>query len=189
MKAFEKTDRRDEYTARWILRPRQDDRRQRIHQSQENGKDIENGGVIMEKQFLESYTGQTTDELIALKDKYRIDSLVLAFEQAIQNKEDSDLSEPERHILAIEAMEREVNNGGWEQFFGNTENEFDESLPQALDAIGCPNTAQLSREAIDASRYGADLEDFDVRYYALSESIVDRLFEYISANADAIKLD
>jgi hypothetical protein len=147
------------------------------------------GGVIMEKQFLESFTGQTTDELIALKDKYRIDSLILAFEQAIQNKEDSDLSEPERHILAIEAMEREVNNGGWEQFFGNTENEFDESLPQALDAIGCPNTAQLSREAIDASRDGADLEDFDVRYYALSESIEDRLFEYISANADAIKLD
>jgi hypothetical protein len=32
--------------------------------------------------FLESYAGQSTEELLALEGKYRIDSLVLAFEQA-----------------------------------------------------------------------------------------------------------
>lgn len=142
----------------------------------------------MDKQFLNSYTGQTTAELIALKNEYRIDSLVLAFEQAIQEKPESELSEPERYVLAIEAMEREVNNGGWEQFFDNTENEFNNLLPNALDAIGCPNTAQLARAAIDANHSGTDLDDLDDKYYALSESIEDKLFEYIEANAGAITL-
>ena len=49
----------------------------------------------MEKQFLDNYSGQTTDELIALKDKYRIDSLVLAFEHAIHKKSESELLETE----------------------------------------------------------------------------------------------
>lgn len=143
----------------------------------------------MDKQFLDNYSGQTTDELIAMKDKYRIDSLVLAFEQAIQEKSESELSEPERYILAIEAMEREVNNGGWEQFFENTDNEYNDSLLVALEAIGCQQTAQLSREAIDASHSGSDLDDFDDKYYGLSESIEDKLFEYIEKNAAEIKLN
>ena len=32
-----------------------------------------------EKKFLESYAGQTVDQLIALASDYRVDSLVLAF--------------------------------------------------------------------------------------------------------------
>jgi len=143
----------------------------------------------MEKQFLGSYGGQTTDQLIGLKEKYRIDSLILAFEEAIQRKREDDLSDPERYVLAIEAMEREVNNGGWEQFFDNTENEFDATLPKALDAIGCHKTAQLSREALEASRQAKDLEDFDRRYYAESEPIADKLFEYIETNADSVRLN
>ena len=143
----------------------------------------------MEKEFLDNYSGQTTDELIAMKEEYRIDSLVLAFEQAIQEKSESELSERERYILAIEAMEREVNNGGWQQFFENTDNEYNDSLPVALDAIGCPETAQLAREAIDANHLGSDLDDFDAKYYALTESIEVKLFEYIEKNAAEIKLN
>jgi len=142
----------------------------------------------MEKPFLDNYSGQTTEELIALKDEYRIDSLVLAFHYAIYSKIDLNLSEPERYILAIEAMEREVNNGGWGQFFENTENEYNDILPVALDAISCPETAQLAREAIDTSHAEGDLDDLDDKYYGLSESIEDRLFEYIEKNAAEIKL-
>jgi hypothetical protein len=40
----------------------------------------------MSEAFLESYGGQSTEELLALAGKYRIDSLVLALEQAIQQK-------------------------------------------------------------------------------------------------------
>jgi len=58
-----------------------------------------------------------------LEGKYRIDSLVLAFEQAISRKAaragDRRLANEERVRLAVEALEREVNNGGYDQFFLN----------------------------------------------------------------------
>ena len=63
----------------------------------------------MSKPFLESYGGQTIQQLIAMKDSHRIDSLVLAVEQALGSKPESELSEQERVVLAVEAMEREVN--------------------------------------------------------------------------------
>ncbi len=66
-------------------------------------------------QWLDRYSGETVDELLALEGKYRIDSLVLAFEQAIDQKAarvgGEYLTDVERIILAVEALEREVNNG------------------------------------------------------------------------------
>jgi hypothetical protein len=38
--------------------------------------------------WLDEYSGQTTHELIALQREYRTDSLVLAFEQALDQKVD-----------------------------------------------------------------------------------------------------
>lgn len=73
----------------------------------------------MSKLFLEGYEGQTLQQLIAMKENYRIDSLVLAIEQALNAKPDTELSNAERVVLAIEALEREVNNGGYHQFFIN----------------------------------------------------------------------
>jgi len=78
----------------------------------------------MSKTFLEGYGGQAIAQLIAMKDSHRVDSLVLAVEQALGGKRAEDLSEPERVVLAVEAMEREVNNGGYEQFFFNSSREF-----------------------------------------------------------------
>ena len=54
--------------------------------------------------FLDAYGGQSTDELIALESEYRIDSLVLAFESAIDAK--AKHSKPERVVLAVEALAR-----------------------------------------------------------------------------------
>jgi hypothetical protein len=141
-----------------------------------------------ESAFLDHYGGQTTTELLALSSEYRIDSLILAFEEALRSKPEAALSKPERYVLAVEAMEREVNNGGWDQFFLNTANEFDAILSVALEAIGCPDTALISREALEAYRAGRDLQVFDDRYYSSRESIEDKLFAYIAANADAINL-
>ncbi len=74
-------------------------------------------------QWLDGYNGESVDELIALEGKYRTDSLVLAFEQAMDQKEarvgEDKLTAEEHVILAVEALEREVNNGGYEQFFLN----------------------------------------------------------------------
>lgn len=162
--------------------------------------------------WLDSYTGQTTDELIQLESEYRIDSLVLAFEQAVDQKaarlgEDA-ISEEERFILAVEALEREVNNGGYGQFFLNSSNEYAAVIVDALDRIDCPNTARITRAAIDALAVDGDptsevvenairednprrdklLGELDDQYYRNDEEIADRLFAFIKANRDRIVL-
>src|SRR5687768_7468462 len=98
------------------------------------------------------YKGQTTDELLALGDQYRIDSLVLAFEQGILQKVDAPISDEERVVLAVEGLEREVNNGGYSQFFLNSSNEYVDVIEQALRDIGCPETADITRDAVAALR-------------------------------------
>ena len=103
--------------------------------------------------FLERYGGQTTEELIALEGQYRTDSLVAAFEEAVQRRAEqigtARLTEAERTVLAVEAIEREVNNGGYDQFFANTP-ELAPIAVAALSRIGCQKTAALTQRAIDA---------------------------------------
>ncbi len=111
------------------------------------------GDKNMELQWFEKYDGQRTDELIALENKFRKDSLVSAFERAVWQKEErlgaDKLSDEERIILAVESLEREVNNGGYLQFFVNTP-EFVPMIVEALHSIGSSETAKLTQKAIDA---------------------------------------
>src|SRR2546421_12023246 len=89
---------------------------------------IEREPPMSELQWLDGYSGQTVQQLIALERDYRIDSLVLAFEQAMDQKAArvgyENLTDAERTILAVEALEREVNNGGYGQFFVNSSREY-----------------------------------------------------------------
>src|SRR5215472_14129753 len=104
--------------------------------------------------WLDGYSGQTIDQLVALEGEYRIDSLVTAFHEALDQKAARDgeesLSGEERVVLAIEALEREVNNGGFRQFFENSSQEYAPMIVQALERIGCARTAAITQEAIDA---------------------------------------
>ena len=162
--------------------------------------------------FLEAYAGQTTDELIALEGQYRVDSIVAAFEEALLRQEDrlgaDALTTAEWTILAIEAMEREVNNGGYDQFFRNSSREHAAILVEALRSIRCPQVADISRRAIDAlqldgpptpdrieaaldeDRGGRDAElgALDDEYYAAGEDIAGNLFAFIRQHADQIRL-
>ena len=156
--------------------------------------------------FLESWTGQSTDQLLALEGKYRTDSLVLAFEGALLGRS-GELTDEESYVVAVEALEREVNNGGYSQFFLNSSGEYADVIEAALRAIGCPKTADITREAIDAIG-GADLgaselsdraanadddlraqlEECDAHYFSNDEPIADRLFEWIRANRTSIRV-
>jgi hypothetical protein len=159
--------------------------------------------------WLDAYAGQTTERLLALEGEYRIDSLVLAFEQAIQHKAESrPISKQERYVLAVEALEREVNNGGYSQFFLNSSHDFIDVIDEALVAIGCPKTADLTRRAIQAldipdgvtgekaeAVIVADdetvreaLEACDAGYYDNDEPIADRLFAWIKSNKDLVRV-
>ena len=159
--------------------------------------------------FLEAFGGQSTDELIALESEYRIDSLVLAIESGLDAK--TEHSKPERVVLAVEAIEREVNNGGFKQFFVNSSLEYTKDIVEAFQLIGCPVTAELCRraiellgvedltdlDAIEEASYEVDDDEarneqfnaLDSEYYeGAEEPIAVKLFEYIKQNRNDITL-
>jgi hypothetical protein len=160
--------------------------------------------------WLDGYDGQTTDELIALENDYRIDSIVLAFEQAVDQKEFNkgleSITDAEYVIVTVEAIEREVNNGGYAQFFMNSSNAYTGFAVSALNEIGCPKTAAITQRAVDAlgplpeyspdaidARMGEDdpardavLEKANEEYFAVSEPIADKLFEFIKKHRSQI---
>lgn len=167
----------------------------------------------MQAKWLDGYSGQTVEQLLALSPEYRIDSIVLAFEDALARRAQEHgldaLNEVEISVLAIEALEREVNNGGHHQFFLNTP-EYAEHVVSALRRIGCARTAEVAQRAIDllalpgpvtASRVAGALdndaegslieiliEECDAPYFDEPEPIADRLFAYLSENRARIRI-
>ena len=155
----------------------------------------------------DSYGGQSTEELLALEREFRVDSLVLAFEQAIQGKSPDSISTEESYVLAVEGLEREVNNGGYSQFFGDWSGRVSRVIEAALRAIDCPKTADITRDAIAALRVEAltteavaaaalnedesiqrGLAACDDRYFANDEPIADRLFRWIATNKERVRV-
>jgi uncharacterized protein DUF4375 len=136
------------------------------------------------------YGGQTTDELLALADAYRTDSIVAAFEEALDRKAEAarSLSGPEQVVLAVEALEREVNNGGFSQFFFNSSRQYCDRVVGALEQIGCPKAAAITRRAVAAAGDEETLDRCDHEYYAAGEDIAGRLLEFIRANRSDIRL-
>jgi hypothetical protein len=162
---------------------------------------------MTEKAFLDEYSGQTLEELLALTDTYREDSIILAIEQVLQQKALTDLAPAERVVLAVEALEREVNNGGYNQFFLN-EPSYAHDIVAALNQIGCTETARITRDAtavlglrpgwtIEQIRAAAaDMPDeaderlglLDDAFFAYPDPIEDRLLAFIRGNAATIRL-
>ena len=168
---------------------------------------------MTELKWLDEYSGQTTDDLISLEGEYRADSLVLAFEQALDQKAArvgrDNLSQEELFVLAIEALEREVNNGGYNQFFFNSSNEYAPIIVDALNRIGCSETATLTQRAIDSlglegtitvdaiERAMDDdneerdnrLDECDDQYYEKAGDLAGPLLEFIKQNKVNINLE
>jgi len=155
--------------------------------------------------WLDGYNGETVDELISLEGKYRTDSLVVAFGQAMDQKAarvgDGKLTEEERVILAIEALEREVNNGGYGQFFVNSSREYVPIIADALRSIGCPKTVEITQNALkivqqtpmtdyeiengtweENKERQAALGECDSLYFERPENIEESLFAFIKLN-------
>lgn len=163
-----------------------------------------------DSQWLDGYNGESFDQLIAFEGTYRTDSLVLAFEQAMDQKAarvgENKLTAEERVILAIEALEREVNNGGYGQFFVNSSREYAPIIVDALRRIGCPKTAEITQKALqivqkipmtnDEIENGTweeheerqeALGECDTLYFERPENIEESLFAFIKANLAKIK--
>lgn len=161
--------------------------------------------------WLERYSGQTVEELLFLEGKFRIDSLIMAFEQGVSQKAtrggNDSLTDEERIILAVGALEREVNNGGYDQFFSNSSREFASTIVDSLHRIGCEKTAKITQRAIKAlgisdlasgaiesvmatedEQREEKLSRCDDVYYKSREPIAERLFAFIKANKADIRL-
>jgi len=162
----------------------------------------------MGKKNLEKYAGQSIQDLIAMRETHRTESLVKAVEQGLILKPENELSEPEKVVLVIQSMLREVDNGGYMSFFLNSSLEFSEGVVLALEQIGCPKLAGISRDAIkvlklpdrfgpkDVDRAVSSLSDqskeelkvCDSRYKATEEYVGLQLFAFIEKNHQEIRI-
>ena len=108
---------------------------------------------------------------------------------------------PQKVFSAIWAVESEVNNGGFSQYFLNSSCETAGFVAEALDAIGAPGTADICRRAIEAafpdglpsdpeeissaaSDFSEDTEDrlnaLDQEFYQYPHNLTELLFAYVS---------
>ena len=113
---------------------------------------------------------------------------------------------PERHVYAVQGMSREVNNGGFEQFFFNSSGELAFDLVPGLEAIGSRANLSIARRALE--RFGkpgslaeearhAHLEkiieehgwetwqDLDDEFYDNPEDLEKMTLDYIARNLAA----
>src|SRR5579859_8159091 len=63
-------------------------------------------------------------------------------------------SVPQRVFSSIWAVESEVNNGGFSQYFLNSSAETAAFIPDALETVGAPKTAEICRRAIKCAFSG-----------------------------------
>jgi hypothetical protein len=117
----------------------------------------------------------------------------------------TELTDAERVFVLVENVEREVNNGGFDQFFMNSSGDHAEESHAALLEIGAVKTAALLEKAMSIfidgfvpqtyeermivlDEVGEDeaqgwFEDCDSEYYdGLDENIAALLLEYVKEN-------
>ena len=97
-------------------------------------------------------------------------------------------SRGERYVYAIEAMVREVNNGGWSQFFSNSSGALAYDLVPALEAIGSKKNLSIARRALkifDQSPSAGDnpWDALEGEFYENPEDLEAMMLEFIARNA------
>ena len=153
--------------------------------------------------------GKSVDELLAITNGNEIE-FIQFLEMAIQQKSErvgvDDMTEEEIVVLAVEALEREVNNGGYIQFFVNSSREYTPIIVHALFRINCPQTAEITKSAIAAAGFqglapmalaealeaysddgNQERDECDQLYYRAGENIGGQLIDYVKANKNAIQ--
>jgi hypothetical protein len=114
-------------------------------------------------------------------------------------------STPQKVFSAIWALEAEVNNGGFSQYFYNSSNETAGFVVEALETIGAPQTAAICREAISAAfpaglpatfeetrnaaadfpdDVDAKLDALDQQFYRYPHPLTDLLFAFVAQHPE-----
>ena len=114
-------------------------------------------------------------------------------------------SVPQKVFSGIWAVESEVNNGGFAQYFLNSSAETAPFVAEALETIGAPRTADICRRAIacafpaglpstpEATSAAAaefsdetvnELENLDAEFFAYPHDLTELLFAFVSRHPD-----
>jgi hypothetical protein len=112
---------------------------------------------------------------------------------------------PQKVFSSVWAVESEVNNGGFSQYFLNSSAETAPFAAEALDAIGAPKTAAVCRRAVEhafpdglpasAAQIQAAAADFsddildeldalDSEFLAYPHDLTELLFGYVSRHPE-----
>jgi hypothetical protein len=112
---------------------------------------------------------------------------------------------PQKVFSAIWAVESEVNNGGFSQYFFNDGGESAPFVVEALDVVGAPKTAAICKRAIAAAfpsglpgksqairSAAADfsdevmesLEPLDQEFFSYPHNLTELLFDYVSQHPE-----
>ena len=97
-------------------------------------------------------------------------------------------SRAERYVYAVEGMVREVNNGGWRQFFSNSSGALASDLVPALEAIGSTKNLSIARRALQIFGKGIDdgennpWEALEGEFYENPEDLEAMMLEFIARN-------
>lgn len=160
--------------------------------------------------WLDGYSGQSVDELLAFEGTEGVYALLMTLEEAIQKKVKTagpgTMSGVERMVLSVMALSREVGNGGYDQFFRNSSRRFAPAIVSDLVRIGCPEIADITQQALDAldvrelnlpaleaamklenTTRDRKLERCDIAFYQRSE-LAARLFSYVKAHQGGIRI-
>ncbi|MEM7428185.1 MAG: DUF4375 domain-containing protein [Pseudomonadota bacterium] len=106
----------------------------------------------------------------------------------------------QRLVNAVVWYHSEVNNGGHEQFFGNSTGIVWVDALEGFETFGPVGAGDILREAIERlggspsldrgerndqmDRLGVEFDDLDDRYYDLGDEIGDRAARFIQSNRD-----
>jgi hypothetical protein len=160
--------------------------------------------------WVQGYAGQTVDEILSFEGTEGVPFLMSTLEEAIQEKMKADgpgkLTGVERIVLAVMALSHEVNNGGYSQFFRNASHRFAPAIVSDLVRIGCTEIADITQQALDALdvpqvsaaaiqaamaienvQRDRAMKRCDIAFYEQGE-LFERLFAYVKAHADGIKI-
>lgn len=168
------------------------------------------GDSLADLGWLYGYAGQTVDELLLYQGTDKIHSILSALETAIDEKAKSagplQRTGVELIVQSVLALDREVNNGGYDQYFRNASRRYAPVAVNHLVIIGCTEIADITQRALDslgiseisvaAIEAAMQTEDVqrdralnrcDLAFYE-QKGLLESLFSFVKAHQDGIKI-
>ena len=110
------------------------------------------GASLADLRWIDGYEGQSVDDILAFADSEDPYQTLACLEEAIKEhrRKSPGTTGVENIIMAVMALLREVNNGGFDQFFRNSSKRWAFFVKDALIHIGRKEAAKIAGRAVRA---------------------------------------